>query len=100
MTIAAFVLAILGIIATGLVAWWVHKKSSKILNRIKAILIARVTPKELSEMERLIEDIERTGEKRGTVVQRSDGAWGIDWVMVVGGGTVKPTGTLRARLIK
>lgn len=100
MTIAAFVLAILGIIATALVGLLVHKKTSKLLNRIKAILIARVTPAELSEMERLIEDIERTGEKRGTIVQRSDGTWGVDWVLKVGGGTVKPTGTLRTRLIK
>jgi len=100
MTIAALVLAIFGIIATASVGWLVHKKTSKILNRIKAILIARVTPTELSQMERLIEDIERTGEKRGTIVQRSDGTWGIDWVMVVGGGTVKPTGTPKTRLIK
>ena len=100
MTIAAIVLASLGIIATALVGLLVHKKTSKLLRLIRAILIARVTPKELCEMERLIEDIERTGEKRGTVVQRSDGAWGIDWVVGVGGGTVKPTGTLRRRLIK
>jgi membrane protein implicated in regulation of membrane protease activity len=100
MTIAAIVLAILGIIATALVGLLVHKKTSKLLRLIHAILIARVTPKELSEMKRLIEDIERTGEKRGTVVQRADGTWGIDWAMVVGGGTVKPTGTLRTRLIK
>ena len=100
MTIAAVVLAILGIVATILVAWLVHTKTSKLLRRINAVLIARVTPTELSQMERLIEDIERTGEKRGTIVQRSDGTWGIDWVMVVGGGTVKPTGTLKTRLIK
>ena len=99
MTIAAIVLAILGIIATALVGWLVHTKTGKILRLIKTLLIARVTPAELSQLERLIEDFERTGEKRGTVVQRSDGAWGIDWVMAVGG-TVKPTGTLRARLIK
>ena len=100
MTIAAVVLAILGIIATALVGWLVHKKTSKILRRINAVLIARVTPTELSQMERLIEDIERTGEKRGTVVQRPDGTWAIDWPMEVGGGAVKPTGTLRTRLIK
>ena len=100
MTIAADVLAILGIIATALVGLLVHKKTSKLLRLIKAVLIARVTPTELSQIERLIEDIERTGEKRGTVVQRSDGAWGIDWALKIGGGTVKPTGTLRTRLIK
>jgi len=100
MAIAAVVLAILGIIATALVGWLVHKKTSKILRRINAVLIARVTPTELNQMERLIEDIERTGEKRGTIVQRPDGTWGIDWAEVVGGGTVKPTGTLRTRLIK
>ena len=100
MTIAAVVLAILGIIATALVGLLVHKKTSKLLRLIHAILIARVTPKELSQMERLIEDIERTGEKRGTIVQRSNGTWGVDWVLKVGGGMVKPTGTLRTRLIK
>ena len=94
------VLASLGILATALVAWLVYRKTSKLLNRIRAILIARIAPKELSEMERLIEDIERTGEKRGTIVQRSDGTWGVVWVVEVGGGTVKPTGTLRTRLIK
>jgi len=100
MTIAAIVLAGLGIIATALVGLLVHKKTSNLLRLIHAILIARVAPKELSQMEKLLEDIERTGEKRGTVVQRSDGTWGIDWVVEVGGGTVKPTGTLRTRLIK
>ncbi|MBE9512951.1 MAG: hypothetical protein IMY77_02700 [Chloroflexi bacterium] len=100
MTIAALVLAISGIIATALVGWLVHTKTSTLLRRINAVLIARVTPTELSQMERLIEDIERTGEKRGTIVQRSDGTWGIDWVVVVGGGTVKPTGMLKTRLIR
>lgn len=100
MSLAALIIAILGIVATGLVGWLVHNKTSKLLRRINAILIARVTPKELDQMERLIEDIERTGEKRGTIVQRPDSSWGIDWIMVVGGGKVKPTGTLRTRLIK
>jgi hypothetical protein len=100
MAIAAIVLASLGIIATALVGWLVHTKTSKLLNRINAILIARVTPEELSEMERLIEDIERTGEKRGTVVQRSSGAWGIDWAIKVGGGEVKSTGTLKVHRVK
>lgn len=100
MTIAAVVLAVLGISATASVGWLVHKKTSKLLRRINAVLIARVAPTELSQMEGLIEDIERSGEKKGTVVQRPDGTWGIDWVIEVGGGTVKPTGTLRTRLIK
>jgi hypothetical protein len=99
MTIAALILAILGIIATILVGWLVHTKTGKLLRRINAVLIARVAPTELSQMERLIEDIERTGEKRGTLVQRPDGAWGIDWVVALGG-TLKTTGTLRKRLIK
>ncbi|MCJ7515453.1 MAG: hypothetical protein MUO89_05750 [Dehalococcoidia bacterium] len=99
MTIAALVLAILGIVATIFVGWLVHIKTGKLLRRINAVLIARVAPTELSQMERLMEDIERTGEKRGTLVQRPDGTWGIDWVMELGG-TVKPTGTLRKRLIK
>ena len=100
MTTAAFVLAILGIIATVLVGWLVHTKTSKLLRRINAILIARVTPTELSQIYRLIDDIERTGEKRGTIVQRSDGTWAIDWTQVVGGEVVIPTGTLKTRLTK
>ena len=100
MQIASIVLASLGIIATIFVSWLVYAKSGKILKLINAVLIARITPAELGEMERLIEDIERSGEKRGTVVQRPDGTWGINWTMAVGGGTIKPTGTLRTRLIK
>ena len=100
MTIAAVILAILGIIATALVGLLVHKKTSKLLKRINAVLIARVPPTELDQMERLIEDIERNGEKRGTLVQRPDGTWGIDWVIVVGSGTVKLNGTLIKRFLK
>lgn len=99
MEITAVVLASLGIIATMFVSWLVYIKSSKIINRINAILIARVKPSELHEMERLLEDIERTGEKRGTLVQRENGTWGIDWAITVGGGTIKPTGILRKHLI-
>ncbi|MGB2800117.1 MAG: hypothetical protein WBC82_09800 [Dehalococcoidia bacterium] len=97
MSLAALIIAFLGLVVTGLVGWLVHNKTSKLLRRINAILIARVTPKELDQMERLIEDIDRAGEKRGTAVQRSDGSLGIDWTMDVGGGIVKPTGTLRTR---
>jgi hypothetical protein len=100
MEIASIILASLGIIATVFVSWLVYTKSGRILKRINAVLIARVTPTELSELNRLLEDIERTGEKRGTVVQRPDGTWGINWTMAVGGGTIKPTGTLGTRLIK
>jgi hypothetical protein len=99
MEITALILAILGIVATILVGWLVHIETGKLLRLINAVLIARVSPTELSQMERLIEDIERTGEKRGTVVQRPDGTWAIDWALVLGG-TVKPTGTLGKRLIK
>ena len=79
MEITAIVLASLSIIVTALVGWLVYKRTAKILNRMKAILIARVTPAEYKEMLRLIEDIERTGEKRGTIVHRSDDTWGINW---------------------
>jgi hypothetical protein len=84
MAIAAIVLAVLGIIATALVGWLVHEKTSELLNRMKAILIARATPQEISAMERLIEDIERTGQKRGTIVQRANGTWGVDWDLKLG----------------
>ena len=42
MATAAFVLAILGIIATALVGWLVHTKTSKLLRRINAPLIANI----------------------------------------------------------
>ena len=93
MEIAEIILACLGITATVCVGLLVHTKTKKILKRIEAVLIARVAPEELSAMGRLIKDIERTGEKRGTVVQRSDGTWGINWTMKVGG-EIKSTGTL------
>ena len=49
MTIAAIVLASLGIIATALVGWLVHTKTSKLFRRINAVLIARVTPQNLAK---------------------------------------------------
>jgi hypothetical protein len=81
MEIAALVISILGIFATILVGWLVYIKTDRILSRINSVLIARIAPAEFSAMDRLIEDIERTGEKRGTVVQRPDGTWSIDWTM-------------------
>lgn len=50
MTIVALVLAFLGIVATAIVGWLVHKRTSRLLRRINSILIARVTLKELHQM--------------------------------------------------
>ena len=94
MTLLSIVLGCVGIIATALVAWLVYNKSSKLFKRIESILIARASKTEYEAVKRLIDDIERTGEKRGTVVQRPDGSWGVDWVINVGGGDIKPTGKL------
>ncbi len=96
MNIAALVIAILGLIATIGVAYLVNKRTKETLRRIEAILIAEKTNDEVASIERLIEDIERSG-KRGTVVQRPNGSWGINWVMSVGGGSIKPSGKLKTR---
>jgi tetrahydromethanopterin S-methyltransferase subunit G len=53
-----------------------------------------------SAQKRLDEDTKRVGYVRGELYQLEDGSWGIAWAIGVGGGTVKPTGTLRTRLIK
>ena len=79
MEIAAIVLALIGISATAFVGRLVHTKTSKLLKRINSILIARIPPEELSAIIRLIEDIEKTGEKRGTISEKPNGKWAIDW---------------------
>jgi hypothetical protein len=89
MQLTALIVAILGIIATGFVGWWVSNRTNRLLKRIDSILIARTKKEEYSEILRLIGDIEKSGTKRGTVVLRSDGSWGIDWFIEIGGGQVK-----------
>lgn len=94
MGMAALIIAILGLTATIVVARLVHTRTSKALRRIDALLIAGKSFEEVRTIERLLEDIERAGEKRGRVVQRENGTWGVDWAIVVGGGEVKPKGRL------
>lgn len=81
------VIGMFGIIAAFLVAWWFYVLSEKVLNRIdnmtrriNAILIARMSPEEYKQAERLIDDIVTTGEKRGTLVQLENGSYGIRFV--------------------
>lgn len=80
------ILAIIGII----VALVVYRRTDRILKgmdnilkRIDAILIARMSPSEYKQALRLIDDIQKTGEKRGTIAQRANGVWGIDWDLAV-----------------
>jgi hypothetical protein len=81
------VFGIFGIVATVLVGAWFYVLSDKIQKRIEyitkynnAVLIARMSMKEYKEGMRLINDIINTGEKRGTLVQRPSGTWGVDWI--------------------
>lgn len=83
--IAALIVAIIGIVATVIVGYLVHIRTQKALRRIDASLIADKSFDEVHQIERLLEDIERSRSRRGRVVQREDGSWGIDWVMVAGG---------------
>lgn len=83
MNIIMLILAILGIIVTGLVGWMVHSRTKWLLGRVKNIQVAEMTPEKYRNVLRLLEDMERTGEKRGTVSKRKDGSWGIDYVIEV-----------------
>ena len=81
MNILMLILAILGIIATGLVGWLVHSRTKGLLKRVQNILVAEMTPEKYRTVLRLLEDMERSRVKRGTVNQKEDGSWGIDYVM-------------------
>lgn len=84
MAVVALIIAIVGVITTVIVGYLVHIRTRKALRRIDASLIASKSSDEVHQIERLLEDIERAGSKRGKVVQREDGSWGIDWKIVVG----------------
>lgn len=94
MDIAALIIAILSLAATIVVARLVHTRTSKALRRIDALLIADKSFEEVRTIERLLEDMERSREKRGQVVQQEDGTWGIKYAIAVGGGEIKPKGKL------
>lgn len=79
MVLASLLIAILSIgVAIG-VSFLAHRRNAKALRRIEAMQIAGKSKDEVRTIERLLEDIERTHEKRGLVVQREDGKWSIDW---------------------
>jgi hypothetical protein len=74
---------LIGIVATAIISWYIHYRTSKVLNLMtdllnigNAVLISRVTPEELHNLERLVEDTIKTGQKRGTLVQRTNGIMG------------------------
>ena len=94
MSITALIISILSLTATIVVARLVYTRTSKTLRRLDALLIAGKSFEEVRTIERLLEDIERTGEQRGRVVQRENGTWSVDWTIAVGGGVVKPKGRL------
>ena len=81
MNIASLVIAIIGVVITIILVVLVDTRTRKTLRRLDAKLIADKSLDEVRQIERLIEDIDRSGEKRGRVVQRKDGTWGIDWTM-------------------
>lgn len=81
MNIFMLILAILGIIATGLVGLLVHRRTKGLLKRVQNIQVAEMPPEKYRTVLRLLEDMERSGEKRGTVSRREDGSWGIDYVI-------------------
>lgn len=84
MVLAALILSALALLATVAVGLLVHTRTSKALRRIDAMLIANKSLDEVRQIERLLEDTERSRHKRGRVVQREDGSWGIDWTITVG----------------
>lgn len=65
MSMAALIIAILGLTATIVVARLVHTSTSKALRRIDALLIAGKSFEEVRTIEGLLEDIVRTGGREG-----------------------------------
>jgi len=100
MVLASLLIAILSIgVAIG-VSCLAHRRNAKALRRIEAIQIAGKSKDEVRTIERLLEDIERSHEKRGGVVQREDGKWAIDWSIEVGEGSVPISGKLGLCLLR
>jgi hypothetical protein len=77
--LVSIILGALGIAATVGLGLWFYVRTGKVIRRVNAILTARMTPTEYRQALRLVDDIEKTGEKRGTIVQRPNGALAIDW---------------------
>jgi len=79
MNVVGIILGVSGIIATGVVGWVFYIRSQKIITRMNAILTAHMSLDEFSAALRLVDDIEKTGTKRGTIAQKPDGTWVIRW---------------------
>ena len=65
------------------------------MDSIIAMIVAQMSLDEYSKVERLVEDIERTGHKRGQIVRCKDGSLNILWKQGVGGGSVGSSGDLK-----
>lgn len=85
LAIVGIILASLGILATVFVAWLVDKRTKRLLSHIESIQIADMPPQKYRTLLKLIEDMERSGMKRGTLNQRPDGSWGIDYILEMKG---------------
>lgn len=76
---ASSIIGLLGILMTVGLGWFVYIRTGKVMRRINAVLIARMELPEYKQVLRLIDDIEKTGTKRGTIRQRPNGNWSIHW---------------------
>jgi hypothetical protein len=83
MVIAAFIISIVSVVATIAVAWLVDSSTNKLFRRMAYLLPAEMSPEKHKAILRLVDDMERTGEKRGTLNQRDDGSWGIDYALEI-----------------
>jgi hypothetical protein len=83
MNIVSLILGIIGILATLSIAWLVYIKTGKLFKRIEMIQTAEMTVEKYRELLRLVEDGERTGQKRGTIKQNKDGKWIIEWQLEI-----------------
>ena len=63
-----------------IIALVINRKTTKTLRRITAYSIATKEQDEVKTIERLLVDMEKTKDKRGTVAKNQDGKWVINWV--------------------
>ena len=81
MNIPMLLLAITGIFATAFVGWLVDRRTERLLKRVENIQVAEMPPEKYRKVLRLLEDMERSGEKRGTLSQSEDGSWHINYAI-------------------
>ena len=79
MELAALVVAIVGIGVAAYLTYSVDKRTRVYLARLETILTAEMTPAKYKVLLRLLEDAERSGQKRGTITQNADGNWIVAW---------------------